>query len=377
MGIFQNMYEAFETLLEKARVKTDELTEKFRGWSKDFKENDNSLSGGLKDYGASLGINGKTIYLNSNKNEEKTEGVLSEPLLETLLSMENDYQGKTSGVDLTPPELPESLGLKEKEYVPLSEKELENEALKELMPGYEDNVREEEMRFEKKENALNKQREDAENKETEEKKALNESYQTASQNHRDKMIFQGLTNSTINESGQKELEDALELKSKEIEAKYDRKYIEIENSLKEAERELSSALELYDLNLAADLQERIEKLKAKEEKRLEEINDYNLTIREKELEYQIARANKLNKLREDRQKELFDEMRYNRILEEEQGVSLEKRMEYQRRGELAKEFYSQFSKEQASALINEVGDELHSLLGTEEFFNLHLWNARR
>lgn len=377
MGIFQNMYEAFESLLEKARVKTDELTEKFRGWSKDFNENDNSLSEGLKDYGASLGINGKPIYLNNNKKEQKMEGILSEPLIETLLSMENDYQGKTSGVDLTPPDLPESLGLKEKEYVPVSDKELEEQALKELMPEYEDNVREEEMRFEKKENALNEQREDAENKEIEESKALNESYQTAVQNHRDKMIFQGLTNSTINDSGQKELEGILDLKSKEIEAKYDRKYIEIENSLKEAERELNSALELYDLNLAADLQEKIEKLKAKEEKRLEEINDYNLTIKEKELEYQIARANKLNKLREDRQKELFDEMRYNRILEEEQGVSLEKRMEYQRRGELAKEFYSQFSKEQANDLINEVGDELHSLLGTEEFFNLYLWNTRR
>ena len=378
MGFFDDMYKAFEDIVEKARVKSEEIIEKFRGnKGANKEESEKSLSEKIEDYGNSIGINEKPKYYNYSKNNQESEGLLSKPLIDTLMGMEEDFLEKKTGVDTSTPTLPDTLNLKEKEYVPVSEKEMQDEALRELLPTYEEKVKGAEERFESKSNTLNEKKEETLLKESEEKKGVEESYQSALQKYRDKMIFQGLTNSTIADGGKMELANALDAQNKEIEVKYDRKYLEIENSLKEAQTELSNALELYDLNFAADLQEKINKLKLAEEKRVKEINDYNLSVREKESAYQIEKANKLYKLQMERQKALFEEMKEAQELEKEYGVSQEKREEYFKREETAKSFYSQFSKEQASKLINEVSEDLLLLLGPEAYLDLYMWNARR
>ncbi len=343
-----------------------------------------ALKSKLKEFGysiASLGKSKKDENANqaeaTPENPRVSEATTSDSLINTLIEMDNSYRAEKTGVDLSVPTLPSTLGLSEKEYVPLTYEELKAEAERELLPDY---IEDKNSATEKLESTLNKlesKEESTRYAENVEEAELASSYEKSLENHRDDMIFQGIVNSTINDGGVGELASSYASESALVDEKYDMKYAEILASIGEAEREFQNAMESYDLNYSADLQEKLRKLREKEEKRLEEINKYNLDVRKKELEYQKKRAEELKKLRADRQSALFEEMAREQEEEEINGVSAEKRTEYARRSEMARTFYSNFSKEQAERMMSEVGEELYSLLGREEYFKLIYWNVAR
>ncbi|MBQ8178125.1 MAG: hypothetical protein IJ033_02930 [Clostridia bacterium] len=337
----------------------------------------------LKNFGYTLSKIGKSkedkvaLAEGEYQNPRVSENTTSDALINTLIEMDNEYRAGVTGVDLSAPTLPSTLGLSEKEYVPKTDDELKAEVEAELLPDYVSDVNEATERYEKEVYDAKSKRESAEYQEALDEAELKESYLAAKEDHRDDMIFKGLTNSTINLSGERTLKDGYDYESALIDEKYDRKYTELQHSIKEAETEFKNAMESYDLNYSADLQEKLQKLREKEEKRLEEINKYNLDVRKKELEYQQTRAEKLSELRAERQSALFAEMEREQAHEKVFGISAEKRVEYTRRVDMAKTFYQNFSKEQAEKMMESVAEELLNLLGREEYFNLIYWNMAR
>lgn len=381
MNLFEEIYSALKKLSKDTEDKTKEINERID--QKNYKEENGAFSKlktALKDFGYLVGSKGNTKVDKANAKPittERAKGADSTALINTLVEMDNDFRKNETGVDISAPNIPSSLNLTQKEYDKKSVSDLKKEAESELLPAYESKVNALEESYQKEMNDLLEKEQTLEATTQEEKEKLEESYLENAQNHRDKMIFQGLVHSTINSSGIDNLKAIKDNVGREIDSQYDRKLNAIKNSRAECEVEFQNKMEVYDLNYCADLQEKISKLKDKEIKRLEEINEYNLEVREREREYQEARQQTLVNLRSEREKALFDEMARDAENEKVNGVSEAKRLEYKKRGEMARAFYQNFSVEDATALIEESLKELTLLLGTDELFELLEWNARR
>lgn len=382
MSVFTDMSDAFNTVVEMARDKGREITEKLRNTNLEEKAGEafNKIKQAFYDFGYSLASK-KNPKQNENSAIEtsnpRTQNPSNDALLNTLIEMDNEYRKEQTGVDLSEPDIPYSLGLEEKEYDPKSDETLMEEAVTELLPEYEKNKDKAEEKLEKALNTQYEKEQDTILKEASERTKLESSYQNSLDNHRDNMIFQGLVNSTIASSEKDKIEDAYSYEVNLIDSKYDIAYAKIKNSVAEAQLSYENAIKEYDLNYAADLQVKLSKLKEKEEKRLKEINEYNLAIREKEAKYQAERQKTLKALREERQKALFDEMAREQKMEAEYGIGAEKQAEYARRANMAKTFYSNFSKADVSTLLGEAQNELINLLGIDEYLALNIWNANR
>lgn len=343
---------------------------------KAIKEEFDKLNSAMKDFGYSLaGMEKPTTE--KTKNPRVTDATSSDALINSLLEMDNDYRKSQTGVDLSVPTIPNSLGLTEREYTARTDEELREQAEAELLPELTEDKNQATEKLQSTLNALDKKEGESLYQEALAESELQREYQDSLTDHRDNMIFRGLTNSSINTGGRESINREYDYQSALIDEKYDLKYRDILSSRQEAELEFQNAMESYDLNYSLELQEKLQKLRAEEEKRLIEINKYNLEIRKKELEYQLERQKTLTELRENRQKALFDEMAREQADEKLNGVSPEKSAEYKKRADMAKNFYQNFSSEQASAMMGAVGEELISLLGEGEYFNLLRWNSNR
>ena len=306
-----------------------------------------------------------------------SEGFRSDALINTLIEMDNEYRTEKEGASYPSPTLPLSLGLKEKEYVPRSESDMLREAEEELLPSLVKNKNKAESAVEATRSELKERGESYLESAEEEQLELLKKGASALENHRDNMIFQGIYDSTINSEGAKNIERSVQLESKKIVEEYDQKMLKIKRDLTLAEKEYENAIIEYDLEYAADLQAKLNKLKLSEEKRRDEIENYNQKLAEKEATYQAERTEMLRKMREEREDALFEEMKREQADEAQNGISEEKRLEYERRKNLATTFYSNFTKEEAFVLIADASDKLKSLLGEEEFFRLLHWNNQR
>ena len=318
---------------------------------KAIKEEFDKLNSAMKDFGYSLaGMEKPTTE--KTKNPRVTDATSSDALINSLLEMDNDYRKSQTGVDLSVPTIPNSLGLTEREYTARTDEELREQAEAELLPELTEDKNQATEKLQSTLNALDKKEGESLYQEALAESELQREYQDSLTDHRDNMIFRGLTNSSINTGGRESINREYDYQSALIDEK-------------------------YDLNYSLELQEKLQKLRAEEEKRLIEINKYNLEIRKKELEYQLERQKTLTELRENRQKALFEEMAREQADEKLNGVSPEKSAEYKKRADMAKNFYQNFSSEQASAMMGAVGEELISLLGEGEYFNLLRWNSNR
>ena len=372
-----NFYADYYTVLEKEKAGLKEVREAMRtgGWDGAIER----LKQVLYEYGYSLS-SGKEPNLTINEEllgKVGSKGFSNDALINTLMEMDNEYRATHSGIDLAVPTLPGSLGLEKKEYVKKSDEEILEEAESALLPALIKNKNSASEKLTSLTDKLEEERESATYSQVLEQNALKESGESALRDHQNDMIFQGLTHSTINSEGAKNIVSDLAFKSMKIDEKYDNKLTKIKNDLTLAEKEYQNAIREYDLEYAADLESKVNKLKLNEEKRLEEINAYNKKITEQEEKYKIERLETLEKLRAERQEALLQEMSRDQTYEKEFGISPEKQAEYAKRKDMALSFYSNFTKEETLALIASASVELKKLLGYGEYLRLLSWNNAR
>ena len=345
------------------------------GWASAYER----LKKAMYDFGytMSAGKEPEEIYDPELQEKVGEKGFRNDALLNALLEMDNDYRASTTGKDLEMPTLPSTLGLTPKEYVERSEEDMVKEVEEELLPELTRDKEKALEKLTKQEDKAREQEASAESSKMEEKSDLYMEGEEALLDHRDDMIFQGLINSTINEEGKKSIASYVRESERKIEEKYDKKLVKIRDDLALAKQEYESALEEYNLEYCMELTTKVNKLKVEEEKRREEINKYNAEIAVKEEKYQLEKQETLKKLREEREKALFQQMALEQSDEARNGVSEEKKLEYAKRTNTAKSFYQNFTKQEAMALILDAQDELKSLLGIDEYMKLLSWNSNR
>ena len=100
---------------------------------KAIKEEFDKLNSAMKDFGYSLaGMEKPTTE--KSENPRVTDSTSSDALINSLLEMDNDYRKSQTGVDLSVPTIPNSLGLTEREYTARTDEELRKQAEAELLP---------------------------------------------------------------------------------------------------------------------------------------------------------------------------------------------------------------------------------------------------
>ncbi len=310
-------------------------------------------------------------------NKVGEEGFRNDALINTLIEMDNEYRAEKTGVNLEAPTLPSTLGLEKKEYVEKTEEEMLKEAENSLLPELIKDKENAKEKLDKTTTSLTRKEEDLSLDFADDKTALDSAYKRAQNEYLNDMIFSGLYHSSIKEDGEKKLGEGYARESANMKAEYDLKYERIKADLSLAEKEYETAIKNFDLEYAADLQEKLGKLKVSEEKRKEEINNYNQKIAEQEKKYKEERLETLKELRAERQEALFEEMEREQEIESKYGVPPEKAEEYARRKGLATSFYKNFTKEEALVLMLDAKEELVNLLGKREYASLIEWNNAR
>ncbi len=302
-------------------------------------------------------------------NSESPSG---EPLIAALREMDAAYRAEKSNVDLSDPDeqYPESLGLVPKSYVQKTDAEIAAQAEETAQSKNIASLGKAQEAYAKAESAYEAAEEELEDKEKNSKQDLVAKTNAALKKHRDNMIYQGLVNSTVNTYGQAQITAEYGESLERIESEYDSKYAKIKSELTQAEQKYNNALREYDISYATDLRNAIDKLKESELKRIAEINEYNRSIAEKEARYVSERESALRALRKQRNADLLAEAKAEAEYEEANGVTPDKQAEYDKRLEIARQFYSGYTRAEANQMIYSSGDILSALLGKENYATL-------
>ena len=299
----------------------------------------------------------------------------SRELIEALTELDAKYRAEKLNVDYHDVgDIPESLDLQPVEYKPKTSEEIAETVRTELDAKYAGEREEAESRYDEKTGSAEISRAETEADEAEAIRELGLAASAEAAALTENMVLQGLVNSTIFDMGAESIRKKTAEELETITAEYDLKYRKIDSELKQAETEYRNALSAFELRYAAELMEGVMKLRGEEEKRLQEINDYNAEIKEREAEYQKDRQELLTDLYLQRNEAILEAAKAENEFERENGVSTEKAAEYQRRLALAKEFYSRYSPDEVGRMIEESRDYLALLLGTDKFNELGYWN---
>lgn len=308
-------------------------------------------------------------YLNDNK-ELKDPQKGHSGLIDRLKEMEKAYKEKTK---LPPPDygsfLPPTLGLEQKEYVPLTPEEILKKAESELLPSYQINVEKETAAAQKKLSGIEEKRKKAETSENAEKQNLDAALEELLKRQQYSVINRGVVNSSINAEGKRNINEYGAREFLRIESEYDAVYRGLKAEEDYLNLSYQNALKSYDLKYALDLEKRLSALQLAEEKRLKEIEAYNRKLEEQEAAYQKQRDAEIKK-REEKRTRLEELMK--RANAQSPGFSEAEGAEYEKRFDTAAQFYRSLDKETAETLFLESAEELKELLGNEYFNRLYL-----
>lgn len=299
----------------------------------------------------------------------------SRELIEALTELDAKYRAQKLNVDYdSPADIPESLNLQPVEYDKMTPTEIRDAVVSDLNGKYAGDREALDADITRERDKAAQEIAELEADEAAELDEFTAEIGAEAAALTEDMVLQGLVNSTVFDMGAENIRKKAADGYAEISAEYDTKYRKIDSELKQAETEYRNALSAFDLKYAADLMDGVLKLRAEEEKRLREINDYNAEIKEREAEYQKERQELLTDLYLQRNEAILSAAKAENEYERENGVSTEKLAEYQRRYALAKEFYSKYSPEEVGKMLEESRDYLALLLGTDKFNELGYWN---
>ncbi|MFA5450012.1 MAG: hypothetical protein WC292_06205 [Clostridia bacterium] len=314
----------------------------------------------------------KKLLRGELKNRE-TDSESDEELLRKLRDLDASYsnnKGKIPAPDYSQT-IPETLGLVPKEFVPVSDEELIEQAEGELLPGYQSKVDSQHLTSGYKLDKLGAEEESLKQNEVYDSQALDHELSELLRRQQSAVIRQGLVNSSINTVGQREIADYGEARKSKLNAYYDLKYGALAAEVEYTNATYQNALKEYDLKYAADLEKKMASLKLQQEKRLEEINKYNLNLAKQEEEYQKKRLAQIAE-EEKKRKQIEEQLKKTRNLAESvYGISDATKAEYDKRYQEAINFYSGLNSDVAKQLVAQNAEVLAGLLGEENYLKLY------
>ncbi|MDD3947282.1 MAG: hypothetical protein PHI19_05530 [Clostridia bacterium] len=292
--------------------------------------------------------------------EEKNDSLT---LVQKLKEMDSAYKKANALPKTDSSAIPATLGLKPKTFTPKSDAEIIKAAEIALAPEHSKKVEQATSAKEKTVAKLEDNAEDLQIDYAEDAKKLEETAKQLDEAHQDSMIIQGLINSSINESGKNEIDNAYQKQHAVIKQVLNSKLEDIGAKMSLARLDYEQALSQFDLQHAASLESKISSYKIEQEKLKEEVNAYNKKIAEQELKYQQERERKLAELETERLERQAEMEAQTKAYEKEHGYSGDKAAEMENRYRLAYDTYSKLDKEVALELINKQNTDLKATLG--------------
>ena len=173
------------------------------------------------------------------------------------------------------------------------------------------------------------------------------------------LVKKGLYRSSIKQGQSSANEQARALESGELLSKRNSDVSELDSQIAKLQSDAQSALKQLDISYAGKLDKEIERLLDKRSKEIADIDKYNNTLKEKEAKYIKERAQAIENQLAQRIK---DEIQINH-LENEYGYAGDKKANYQKRYDLAYEYYKNIPKEVALKMLEE-NEQIERYLGT-------------
>lgn len=301
--------------------------------------------------------------LSKTKTATDEEKGRSLALVEKLKAMDSEYKKATAAPKPDLSAIPQSLGLQPKVFVPKTDDEIVEAAETALLPAYEQKTG---KLASDADQAISKLESSAQNAQADfEGKISNLEMQGDNRikQHSDRMIVQGIVNSSVYQTGLDDISGSLITQMSQAKSALDIKLLEIEGKITQTRLGLEQALYQYDLQYAAGLEAKVNSLRLEQEKLKEEVNTYNKKIAEQELKYGLEREKKIAEIQAEHIKQTAEQQERQKETERELGYSGAKAEEMENRYKLALDTYNNLDKDVALDLINKQNAELKQTLG--------------
>lgn len=297
----------------------------------------------------------------------------NEGLLAKLRKAENDYYNRTLK---KPPDFnamfPETLGKEQKTYTAKSDEQVKSEAENMYVAGYGESVAKATKAHDKSLETNSNKAEDASVKAEARLLSADASEANQLKNQQNKMIAQGMTDSSVYELGREAISAQAEAKRAEVMLGFRREEERLRAQRELLEKEYAESIASFNLKYALNVEKATAKIFEQEQKLKADIEAYNARIAKEEEAYQKKRATDIH----NAYKDFYDERRAEaKEIEEHErlyGYTTKERVdEMAMRFEMAKAFYDNYSKARARVMIKEQVAALKALLGTSNFAKLN------
>ena len=294
----------------------------------------------------------KTESQKAEDRQKEIDNALSQEkgILDQLAALDKEYQ------DSLPPEeeidleklFPSDSGLRELEYSVDSDEDIAARAEREN--AYDKQVAADglQSKYDKQISALDSSGKQAASNLQSGYKQLEELYDELRKRSENDTLKRGLARSSIATNQLSSLDAARLRGAGELQSSYNATMDDIAKRINELEASRETALSELDLKYAVELDERIAKLKAERDKTVQEYEEYNRNIREKNEEYAIKRDEDIAEYLKNREEEKIKAQEAQAKHEKKYGYSGEKRENYAKRYEIAYNFYSSLSPDIAA-----------------------------
>lgn len=289
---------------------------------------------------------------NEQREKEKQEGVADalqkeKDVVKQLEELDKQY--KDSLPKEEEPDLealfPSDSGLREHEYTPRSDEEIEAEARadSDLKKDAERDKLQE--KFDEKADDANLQKLAAERALQNKNADLDDEYASLAEDEKENALKNGVARGSILSSALKELSAQKQSDKDSNAAAYLQKIEDIDAQTQYLKAELDAALEQLDMKYAVELSENIKKLKEQRDKETEKWEKYNRDIQRQQAEFEYNREQDINEYLLERELQKQNEQKAEEQREQQFGYQGEKQKNYAKRYEIAYDFYMSLDPE--------------------------------
>lgn len=234
---------------------------------------------------------------------------------------------------------PSDSGLREHEYVPETDEQIESRAKETVEKEKEADKKKLENKYEAQADEVELKKSDAANALDAAYDSLDEKYAERGEDAKNDALKQGIARGSILSSVLGELSENKQAEAQSAEKSYKEKIEGLDAKLSSLESELNSALEQLDMKYAIELSNDIKELKQQRDKEAQKWEKYNQDIRRRQAEYEYERQQDINEYLAEREKQKEEAKRREEQNEAIYGYTGEKQKNYAARYDIAYDFY--------------------------------------
>lgn len=293
----------------------------------------------------------KTEEQRAKEKQQKIKDALEQEkaIADQMAALEKEYEDslpKPDPIDFDAL-FPKENGLSEIEYTLPSDEDIAKSAEDKINSKKSDEASRLENKYLKSESALNDALQSGEKKYKENYDELGKLYSELQEKIKRNALRKGVARSSIVESQNKDLNKSKFIDERKILNDYNATMQDIDDKLNVLNQNREKALENLDVKYALELSDEIDRLKKERKKTETKYDEYNAKVRHQNAEYAIDRQKKINAYLYDAERKEIAAKAAQDKYEKENGYSGAKHDNYQKRYELAFNFYSSLSPDVA------------------------------